>query len=103
RVAAIAGLLTHTKSHVPLQEQYQHTIATQMAQAKKNSRGPCVSDLRFRRLLQETDIETLYPMLRRTLSPTGNAVDSHALAADMWFWGDKRRRQWAYDYYAKLQ
>lgn len=103
RIAAITGLLAHTKSHVTLQDQHQHTIATQMAQPKKNSQGPCVSDLRFRRLIQEADISTLYPMLRRTLSLTGNAVDIHALAADIWFWSDRRRRQWAYDYYAKLQ
>lgn len=102
RLAAIAGLLAHTKKHEPLRRDYRHTIAAQMAQSKKNSLGPRVSDLRFRRLVQESNVEAMYPMLRRTMALMDGTVDIHALAGDIWFWGEPKRRQWAYDYYAKL-
>lgn len=103
KLAAIAGLLAHTRHHEPMELDNRHSIAAQMACPKKNSDGPRVSDLRFRRLLQEPDVEALYPMLRRTLALLNGAVDLHLMANDIWYWSERRRRQWAYDYYAVLK
>lgn len=96
KVAVIAGLLAHVKTSGGA------NTAVLMAQRKKTSDTPYVSELRFRRLIQAGDIESLYPMLRRTLALMDHHANVHALAADIWFWGDHVRRQWAYDYYDKL-
>lgn len=103
RLAVIAGLLAHVKRHEPLRVDYRNTMAVQMARRKKESQGPHVSDLRFRRLLQESNIEALYTMLRRMLALMDGTVDIHVMATDIWFWSESRRRRWAYDYYAVLQ
>lgn len=100
RVVVIAGALAHVKIHEPTQDKYRHSTALLMARGKKKTDAACVSELRFRRLLQASDLETFYPMLRRTLALMNHKTDVYALANDIWFWGDKVRRQWAYDYYA---
>lgn len=102
RLAAIAGALAQVKRHEPLQEPYRSTTAAFMAKRKKGTESPRVSELRFRRLLQANDMQELYPMLRRTFALMDGVVDVHVLAKDLWFWGDRLRRQWAYDYYAVL-
>ncbi len=101
RVAVIAGLLAQVKHHEPIRDKYRHSTAVLMAQGKKKSDGACVSELRFRRLLQADNLEALYPMLRRTLALMNHKTDIYALAGDVWYWNDRTRRQWAYDYYAK--
>lgn len=100
RLAAIAGVLAHIKRHEQLQEPYRSTTAVFMAKRKKETDSPLVSELRFRRLLQANDMQELYPMLRRTVALVGGVIDVHVMAKDLWFWGDRLRRQWAYDYYA---
>lgn len=102
RLAAIAGLLSYVKTDERLTKDYRYTVAAQMARSKRETDAPVVSDLRFRRLLQETDVAALYPMLRRTLALMDGRIDQYVLASDIWRWGDRTRRQWAYDYYAEL-
>lgn len=105
--AALAGLLARVSSHTPLERGYGATTAVLMAQRKKETDAPRISELRFRRLLQAADIEVFFPMLRRCLPQLDGRVDIHVLANDIWYWadrfrGDRQRRQWAYDYYAEL-
>lgn len=100
RVAVIAGALAHIEAHKPIQDKYRYSTAFLMSRHKKESDTTCVSELRFRRLLQASDLEEFYPMLRRTLALINHEADVYVLANDIWFWGDKLRRQWAYDYYA---
>src|SRR5690625_2941369 len=80
RLAAIGGLLAHTKRHVSVKADYCHTMAVQMAQSRENTQSPRVSDLRFRRLLQVSDVEKLYPLLRRTLGLMDRTVDIYVMA-----------------------
>lgn len=106
-VAAIAGATARIKQHRAERDEYIATSAAQMAQTKRETDAPRVSDLRFRRLLQASDIETLYPMLRRVIALLDREMDLHRLANDLWQWGspfggDRRRRQWAYEYYGAL-
>jgi CRISPR system Cascade subunit CasB len=103
----VAGALAQVKTHVPLERAYGSTTAVLMAQRKKESDAPQISELRFRRMLQAADLESFYAMLRRTLPLLSGSVDVPVLANDIWLWGDRfrgdrQRRQWAYDYYAEL-
>lgn len=102
RLAAIAGLLSHVRTEERLTKAFRQTVAAQMARSKRETDAPVVSDLRFRRLLQADDVESLYPMLRRVLALMDGRIDPYLLADDLWHWGDRRRRQWAYDYYGEL-
>lgn len=60
-----------------------------------------VSGLRFRRLLQHrTPEELMGPLIRavRLLDKSANVTD---LADGIHWWGDRKRREWAFAYYAK--
>lgn len=92
-VAAIAGVLAHVKN-----DDGRRGFAAQMA-ARKGDRAT-VSGLRFRRLIQIKERESLYmPLIRvvRLLDGTANVAD---LAESLYYWGDAKRRDWACDYYA---
>ena len=66
--------------------------------SRKEADRPVVSELRFLRLLQSPDTDSLFIGLRRLLPLMGNSLDVIALATDLLNWGDKVRKQWAYDY-----
>lgn len=91
RIAAIVGLLAHVKANdsrpIPL-----------IMSAYETEARPPVSELRFLRLLDSPDIETLFTGLRRVLPLMNDQIDVLALANDVFFWGDSVKKQWAYDY-----
>jgi CRISPR system Cascade subunit CasB len=94
-LAAVIGLVAQ------LDEQNdKQTIAKQMALPKGG--GPIISELRFRRLLQQQDRNELYPSMIRVLRQLGRRADRHSLANSVFFWGDGIRKDWAYDYYGNL-
>ena len=88
RLAAAAGLLAHVREH------------TEQALPKAMSEGdkPRVSPLRFMRLLESPDIDTLFTGLRRTLPLLQHRADVLALATDVVNWGDDVKKRWAYAY-----
>ena len=91
RIAAIIGLLAHVK------ENDSRPIPQAMSECEPGGRPP-VSELRFLRLLDSPDIETLFTGLRRVLPLMKDRVDVLALANDVFFWGDGVKKRWAYDY-----
>lgn len=93
RLAQIMGLLSHVKSAKEIR-----SLASQMAQ--KNGDTPTVSELRFRRLLQRQREDLYAPMIRiiRLLDGTVNISD---LSESLYYWGDRVRREWAYDYFGQ--
>lgn len=91
RLAALVGLLAHVKTNE------SRPIPQAMSECEKGDRPP-VSELRFLRLLDSPDIETLFTALRRVLPLMKDRADVLALANDVSFWGDRVKKQWAYDY-----
>lgn len=95
RLAAIVGLLAHVK------EDDTRPIARTMseASAETNKDRPPVSELRFRRLLDSPDADSLFVALRRVLPLIGHKVNVLRLADNLFYWGDKVKKEWAYEYY----
>jgi CRISPR system Cascade subunit CasB len=54
--------------------------------------------MRFRDLLKTDTPEDLYLSLRRTLPLIGDTADIYRMANDVFFWGDKIKKEWAYSY-----
>lgn len=92
RIAAIVALLAHVKADNGLSLPKAMSL-----HAEGSDRNP-VSELRFRRLLDAGDAETLFVGLRRALSLIEYRVDPESLANDVFFWGDSIKKRWAYDY-----
>lgn len=95
-LATVAGVLVHVKEHND-----KSTFAVQMATPKSGSDRARVSSLRFRRLLKIADRSELYQPLIRTVHLLGGQANLVSLADDVYFWGDRVRKNWAYAYYEK--
>jgi CRISPR system Cascade subunit CasB len=94
-LAAVAGLSAHVKSHIG-----GVSIARQMAMPKLPGGNARVSELRFRRLLAVADRDELYPLLLRVVRLLDGHVNLVSLANAAFWWNDRTKREWAYDYYA---
>lgn len=93
RLAAVAGLLAHVRE--------ADGSSLPQAMSQRGSDGgdkPRVSELRFRRLLESPDVESLFAGLRRALPLMQHRCNPLSLADDVVHWGDGVRRRWAYDY-----
>jgi len=89
-LAAAAGLLAHVKQNTG------PALPAAMSQHDGDKRT--VSPLRFTRLLESPDIDTLFAGLRRTLPLLQHQADVLALATDVVNWGDVVKKRWAYAY-----
>jgi CRISPR system Cascade subunit CasB len=88
-VAAIVGLLSH------VEERTDKKLASQMAEGNP----PVVSELRFRRLLQR-DRDELYVAMIRIIRMLKKQANPYDLINSVYYWGDKRKKRWAYTYFA---
>jgi CRISPR system Cascade subunit CasB len=99
KLPAIAALAAHVT-----QVRGEKQFAQQMAAPKVQSgTTPQVSELRFRRLLQCETVDELFPALRRVVHLLDGSVNLYNLANSVYWWGDQKRREWAYAYYGDLQ
>lgn len=67
-------------------------------------REACISEQRFKRLLNlDTPTELLRPLRRALalLEQAGLSVDVFDLANALWRWDERRRKAWAYAYFAQ--
>ena len=92
RLAAVVGLLAHVKQND------QRALAKGMSLREEGGDRPCVSELRFRRLLESPDLDALFIGLRRVLPLMNHGVNVLALANDLVYWGDAIKKRWAYEY-----
>ena len=92
RIAALIGLAAHVKAHVPM------SLPQAMSHRAEGSDRNPVSDLRFARLLDAPDIESLFTGLRRSLPLIDHKVNPTTLADDVFGWGDVVKKRWAYAY-----
>ncbi len=93
-VAAIAGLASLVRQDLPAA-----SVAQQMAQAKPGSTNARISGLRFRRLLKHRSHEELFPALGRIVRSLDGRINLGDLAESAYWWNDRTRRRWAFDYY----
>ncbi|MCH2240964.1 MAG: type I-E CRISPR-associated protein Cse2/CasB [Aquabacterium sp.] len=92
RLAIAAALLAHVK------DDDGASVPLAMSRGEQESDRPPVSPLRFRRLLETTDVDDLFVGLRRVLPLLGHRVNVVALTNDVLNWGDATRKRWAYGY-----
>lgn len=93
--AAVVGLLAHVRAD------HDEEPAKSMSRHAEGSDRPVVSALRFRRLLESPDLETLFSGLRRALPLVDGRIHLLQLATDVMHFfdrDDKVRKRWAYEY-----
>ncbi len=97
---AVVGLLAHVRGEQEGVKQRNGELppAKAMSRKDKDSDRPVVSELRFRRLLESPDLESLFTGLRRVLPMVGSYIDVIQLAKDILYWGDDKKKTWAYQY-----
>lgn len=94
-LALVAGLAARVKSNLP-----GNTLAEQMATGKADGSAR-VSGLRFRRLLKVKDTGELLTAMTRIVALLGGAVNLPSLAGSVYYWNDRTRKQWAFEYYSQ--
>ena len=94
-LALLAGLAAKVKTNT-----HDQTIARQMASGKADGSAR-VSGLRFRRLLKIKEQEELFTAMARIIALLGGAVNLQSLAQSAYFWNDRTRKQWAFEYYSQ--
>jgi len=102
QMAVIVGLLSHLKFDAESEvlggkAPYEgYMVAKQLA--KDVGGRPLVSELRFRRLLQN-DRNDLYPAMLRIVRMTKGSINLYGLAHSIYYWGDGVKKTWAYAYF----
>ena len=94
-LALLAVIAAKVKTHAP-----GNSIAEQMATGKPDGSAR-VSGLRFRRLVKAKDHESLFTPLGRVIALLGGEANLESLARSIYFWNDRSRKDWAFDYYTK--
>ena len=90
RLAAVVGLLAHIKTNT--EASLPQAMSTDSGQENP------VSALRFRRLLESSDTDALFSGLRRSLPLIKGGVSVRSVANDVFGWGPRIQKRWAYDY-----
>ena len=94
-LAAIAGLAAHVKVDTGPDK----SVAKLMAGPGSGGNRAKISGLRFRRLLAMNHRDEVYPYLIRVIRMLDFNVNLLDLANSVYWWNEKTRMQWAYDYY----
>lgn len=90
RLAFIAGLLAHVREH----------SKAKLASAMSNGSPSCVSELRFRRLLQHEWDDRFYGAMIRVIRMLKYQVNVYDLVASMYYWDESKKKEWAYAYFS---
>lgn len=94
-LALVAGLAARVKNNQP-----GNSLAEQMATGKADGSAK-VSGLRFRRLLKVKESEELFTAMTRVVALLGGTVNLQSLAGSTYYWNDRTRKQWAFEYYSQ--
>ncbi|KAF0119378.1 MAG: CRISPR-associated protein [Rhodospirillaceae bacterium] len=93
KVARIAHLLAHVRENA-----FPKVARALGPQAGDEDKAP-MSEARFRRLLQVRDPEDIDLRLIRAVKMLKGAANVADLADAVWWWNDKTRRYWAFQYF----
>lgn len=94
RLALIAALAARVRDIRP-----GSSFAAQLGKPAKGADKSPLSGLRFRRLLQAREADELLQLLGRAVAVLEGELNLADLAGGIYWWGDRQRRQWAFDYY----
>lgn len=94
-LALVAGLCARVKTSTD-----SSSMAEQMATGKPDGSAR-VSGLRFRRLLKVKEKEELFGAMTRVIALVGGTANIQSLAQSVYFWNDRTRKDWAFEYYSK--
>jgi CRISPR system Cascade subunit CasB len=97
RIAALVALAAHLKPSASTSLPQTSLPQAMGPRGDGTERNP-VSELRFLRLLDAPDIEALFTGLRRVLPLVEHKVDPFSMADDIFAWGDRVKKDWAYSY-----
>lgn len=97
-VAAVAGVLAHVEKEPDTQRHFSKHLAA----PRKSADAPLVRELRFRRLISNKEHQELYPALLRILGLTSNTAPVKDLANGVYWWNDRIRSDWTFEYYDAL-
>lgn len=94
RLAAAVGLI----AHVEHDDDRTFPEAASGGADGSESIKQAVSPLRFVRLLESPDLDSLFVGLRRLLPLVDRKISVLALSRDVIYWGDEVKKRWAYQY-----
>ena len=94
KLAVVAGILSHVRKN-----DYSLRFAQQMATSKDGGDRARVSGLRFRRLLKIEGRDDLYGAIVRIVRLLDGSVNIASLADGVYWWNEKTKNNWAFDYY----
>lgn len=92
RLALIAALVASIDEHI------QRGLPAGFGQLVNDRR--MLSQMRFQRILHASDDWGLAIQLRRALPIVGRRANIAALGSDLYFWGDRVRNRWCFDYFS---
>jgi CRISPR system Cascade subunit CasB len=101
RVAVIAMVLAHVRKDAPSAGGFRPPAIRAVGRTTlADADSATMSPLRFRRLLAARTEEELATAMRRLVALADCQINVGDLAASLFFWGDKVRTRWAFEYYA---
>jgi CRISPR system Cascade subunit CasB len=102
RVALIATVLAHVRADAePKAGGFRPAAVRSVGRATLEDEDSAkMSALRFRRLLAARDDEELAHQMRRLVALADGRLNVGDLAASLFFWGDRVRQRWVFEYYA---
>lgn len=99
RVGMVAAVLAHVRENDDRPVARAAGPASPSADPKKDDENAVVKYGRFRRLLQADD-DDLVDQMRRLVRLLGGKANVADLAYSIFYWGDRTRQRWVFDYYA---
>lgn len=102
RVAVIAMVLAHVRNDAAAEGEGRPPAAIRSVGRKtpEDKDSAKMKPLRLRRLLACRDDEELAREMRRFVALADGTLNVGDLAASLFFWGDRVRARWAFEYYA---
>jgi CRISPR system Cascade subunit CasB len=94
-------VLAHVRADAESADGFRPAAARAVGRASLEDEDSAkMSVLRFRRLLSARDEAELAQQMRRLVALADGRVNVGDLAASLFFWGDKVRQRWTFEYYA---
>ena len=97
--AALGGGMIHRADTLALIAVALANLRESDARRAAERMGDMLSPLRFQTLIRAKTPGDLFQPLRRALVQIDGRANVGALAEDLFFWGDKTRNRWCFDYY----
>jgi CRISPR system Cascade subunit CasB len=102
RAIGLARVLASVRteaSETPLRALGWRNFPGDRAEADAGAERPRLGESRFRRLLTVPGGEEQVVAFRRLVALMDETANVSALANDFWYWSDRTKQRWAFDYY----